>query len=164
MNFNISIGVKNANGWHIGCNDIYVYPQNNPYRSSYAEDIEEADFEVVNEDEKSGKSADYPEVSPGLPFTPQLPEELKGKKAKRILMKLYEKKILDENFQPLNLSGCQKAYLAYQIAYKLGINNVWKVFSEFWHMKASVMRARYNEAISTQSIAEFDKKIKECLQ
>ena len=80
-------------------------------------------------------------------------------------MKLYEKKILDEKFQPLNLSGCQKAYLAYQIAYKLGINNVWKVFSEFWGMKSSVMRTRYNEAISTQSIAKFDeKKIKECLQ
>ncbi len=119
---------------------------------------------MVDEDEKSSKSADCPEVSPGLPFTPQLPKELKGEKAERILMKLYEKKILDENFQPLNLSGCQKAYLAYQIAYKLGINNVWKVFSEFWCMKPSVMRTRYNEAISTQSIAEFGEKIKECLR
>ena len=115
MKINITIGIKNANGWRIGGNDIHVYPQNDPNRSSYAEDIEEADFEVVDEevdeevdeDEKCGKSADCSEVSLGLPFTPQLPKELEGEKAERILMKLYEKKILDEKFRPLNLSGCQ---------------------------------------------------------
>ena len=31
-------------------------------------------------------------------------------------------------------------------------------------MKPSVMRTRYNEAISSPSIAEFYEEIKECLQ
>lgn len=118
---------------------------------------------MVDEDEKGDEH--YSQKVPlGLPFAPQMPKELTGEKATRIFLKLYKKEILDENFQPLNLSACQKAYLAYQIACKLNINKVWKVFSEFWHMKPSVMRTRYNEAISSPSIAEFYEEIKECLQ
>lgn len=97
---------------------------------------------------------------PLLPFIPQLPEELKSEKAARILMRLYKEEILDENFQPLNLSGYQKAYLAYQISVALGINNVWKVFSRFWNMKPSVMRTRYNDALSMPSILDFGEKSK----
>ena len=93
-----------------------------------------------------------------------MPKELTGEKATRIFLKLYKKEILDENFQPLNLSACQKAYLAYQIACKLNINKVWKVFSEFWHMKPSVMRTRYNDALSMPSILDFGEKIKEYLR
>ena len=163
MKINITIGIKNANGWRIGGNDIHVYPQNDPHRSSYAEDIEEADFEVVDEgvdaDEKCGKSADCPEVSLGLPFTPQLPKELEGEKAERILMKLYEKKILDEKFQPKNLTGYQKGYLARRIADKLGITHVWVTFGRFWNMNPGTLRIRYNEALNNKNTVKFEKII-----
>lgn len=79
-------------------------------------------------------------------------------------MRLYKEEILDENFQPLNLSGYQKAYLAFQISVALGINNVWKVFSGFWNMKPSVMRTRYNNALTMPSILDFGEKIKEYLR
>ena len=163
MKINITIGIKNAHGWRIGGTDIHVYPQNDPNRSSYAEDIEEADFEVVDEevdeDVKSGKSADCSEFSRELPFTPQLPEELKGEKAGRILMKLYEKKILDEKFQPLNLTGCQKGYLARRIADKLGITHVWVTFGGLWNMNPGTLRIRYNEALNNKNTVKFEKII-----
>lgn len=164
MVLKIAINIENAHGWHFG-NNIFGGTSGKKSSGSSSEDnLNDADFEVVDEDEK-GDEPDYSQKVPlGLPFAPQIPKELTGEKATRIFLKLYKKEILDENFQPLNLSACQKAYLAYQIACKLDINHVWKVFSEFWHMKSSVMRTRYNEAISSHSIAEFQEKIKECLQ
>lgn len=164
MVLKIAINIENAHGWHIGNNIFGGTSGKNTSDSSAEDNLNDADFEVVDEDEK-GDEPDYSQIVPlGLPFAPQIPKELTGEKAMRIFLKLYKKEILDENFQPLNLSACQKAYLAYQIACKLDINHVWKVFSEFWHMKSSVMRTRYNEAISSHSIAEFQEKIKECLQ
>ena len=64
----------------------------------------------------------------------------------------------------ISLSNYQKAYLAFQISVALGINNVWKVFSRFWNMKPSVMRTRYNDALSMPSILDFGEKIKEYLR
>ena len=153
MTIKIAIDIKELNiggGFHIGDNNFGCPSGKKSSRPS-------------SEDEKGDEH--YSQKVPlGLPFAPQMPKELTGEKATRIFLKLYKKEILDENFQPLNLSACQKAYLAYQIACKLNINHVWKVFSEFWHMKPSVMRTRYNEAISSPSIAEFYEEIKECLQ
>ena len=167
MTIKIAIDIKELNiggGFHIGDNNFGCPSGKKSSRPSSEDEINDADFEVVDEDEK-GDEPDYSQKVPlGLPFAPQIPKELIGEKATRIFSKLYKKEILDENFQPLNLSACQKAYLAYQIACKLNINHVWKVFSEFWHMKPSVMRTRYNEAISSPSIAEFYEEIKECLQ
>lgn len=164
MVLKIAINIENAHGWHIGNNIFGGTPGKKSSGSSSEDNLNDADFEEVDEDEK-GDEPDYSQKVPlGLPFAPQIPKELTGEKATRIFLKLYKKEILDENFQPHNLSACQKAYLAYKIACKLDINHVWKVFSEFWHMKSSVMRTRYNEAISSHSIAEFQEKIKECLQ
>lgn len=164
MVLKIAINIENAHGWHIGNNIFSGTPGTKSSDSSSGDNLNDVDFEVVDEDGK-GDEPDYSQKVPqGLPFIPQMPKEFTGEKATRIFLKLYKKEILDENFQPLNLSACQKAYLAYQIACELNINHVWKVFSEFWHMKPSVMRTRYNEAISSHSIAEFQERIEECLQ
>ena len=136
-------------------NELINYTRN----QASQDDVCEADFEVVDEDEKCGKSADCPKASPGLPFTPQLPKELKGEKAERILMKLYKKKILDENFQPKNLTGCQKGYLARRIADKLGITHVWVTFGGLWNMNPGTLRIRYNEALNNKNTVKFEKII-----
>ena len=88
-----------------------------------------------------------------------IPKELKGKKAQQILKSLYEYGILDENYQPVNLSGYQKGYLAYKLSIKLHITKLWKVFSQLWNMNPAVLRTRYNEAISMPSMGEFGDKI-----
>ena len=167
MTIKIAIDIKELNiggGFHIGDNNFGCPSGKKSSRPSSEDEINDTDFEVVDEDEK-GDEPDYSQKVPlGLPFAPQIPKELTGEKATRIFLKLYKKEILDENFQPLNLSNYQKAYLAFQISVTLGINNVWKVFSRFWNMKPSVMRTRYNDALSMPSILDFGEKIKEYLR
>lgn len=162
MTINLNVNFENAPDWHFGNNIFGGSSDKASSGSSSDSNLNEADFEDVNEGQDKGedKSGFSQKVMPLLPFIPQLPEELKSEKAARILMRLYKEEILDENFQPLNLSNYQKAYLAFQISVALGINNVWKVFSRFWNMKPSVMRTRYNDALSMPSILDFGEKSK----
>lgn len=162
MTINLNVNFENAPDWHFGNNIFGGSSDKASSGSSSDSNLNEADFEDVNEGKDKGedKSGFSQKVMPLLPFIPQLPEELKSEKAARILMRLYKEEILDENFQPLNLSNYQKAYLAFQISVALGINNVWKVFSRFWNMKPSVMRTRYNDALSMPSILDFGEKSK----
>ena len=166
MTINLNVNFENAPDWHFGHNIFGGFSDKASSGSSSDSNLNEADFEDVNEGQDQGedKSGFSQKVMPLLPFIPQLPEELKTEKAARILMRLYKEEILDENFQPLNLSCYQKAYLAYQISVALDINNVWKVFSRFWNMKPSVMRTRYNNALTMPSILDFGEKIKEYLR
>lgn len=166
MTINLNVNFENAPDWHFGNNVFGGSSDKASSGSSSDSNLNEADFEDVNEvkDKGEDKSGFSQKVMLLLPFIPQLPEELKSEKAARILMRLYKEEILDENFQPLNLSNYQKAYLAFQISVTLGINNVWKVFSRFWNMKPSVMRTRYNDALSMPSILDFGEKIKEYLR
>lgn len=159
MTINLNVNFENAPDWHFGNNIFGGSSDKASSGSSSDSNLNEADFEDVNEGKDKGedKSGFSQKVMPLLPFIPQLPEELKSEKAARILMRLYKEEILDENFQPLNLSNYQKAYLAFQISVALGINNVWKVFSRFWNMKPSVMRTRYNDALSMPSILDLVK-------
>lgn len=159
MTINLNVNFENAPDWHFGNNIFGGSSDKASSGSSSDSNLNEADFEDVNEGQDKGedKSGFSQKVMPLLPFIPQLPEELKSEKAARILMRLYKEEILDENFQPLNLSNYQKAYLAFQISVTLAINNVWKVFSRFWNMKPSVMRTRYNDALSMPSILDLVK-------
>lgn len=160
MTINLNVNFENAPNWHLGHNIFGGFSDKASSDSSSDSNLNEADFEEVNEGKDKGEdtSGFSQEVMLRLPFVPQLPEELKSEKAARILMRLYKEEILDENFQPLNLSSYQKAYLAYQISVALEINNVWKVFSRFWNMKPSVMRTRYNTALTMPSILDFGEK------
>lgn len=90
----------------------------------------------------------------------QYPEELNTAKAKSVLSQLCEIGVLDENYQPIGLSWFKRGYLAYQIAFKLAIENVWTVFANLWNVSANTLRAKYNEAKDMPSMADFDEKIK----
>ena len=140
----------------VGHIDTY-YEGANP-RQSFEDILEDVDFEVVDEEEDDG--ADSMQVAVG---THQLPAELNTEKAKRVLEELCDIGVLDEDYQPLNLSWYKRGYLAYQIALKLGINNVWTVFANFWHVSASTLRTKYNESKDMPSMADFDEKIKDIL-
>lgn len=71
----------------------------------------EADFENVDEVDKRNNKKASSITKLFLPHRPTVPKELKGEKAQQILKSLYEYGILDENFQPVNLSGYQKGIL-----------------------------------------------------
>ena len=90
-------------------------------------------------------------------------ELLHTEKGLRVLQGLRDIHLLDEDFQPLRLSWAKKGYLAYQIAFKLGIAHVWVVMGAFWHLSAKALKSGRNRAMNMPLIIDFDKKIKPIL-
>ena len=121
LNFNGDIHVGGVN---LG-NVVNFNPSHDAARERYKgddfsdSDVTEADFEDDDEEDKRNKKKASGITKLFLPHKRNIPKELKGEKAQQILKSLYEYGILDENFQPVNLSGYQKGYLAY----KLSINS-----------------------------------------
>lgn len=90
-------------------------------------------------------------------------ELLHTEKGLRVLQGLRDIHLLDEDFQPLRLSWAKKGYLAYQIAFKLGIAHVWVVMGAFWHLSAKALKSARERAMNMPSISSFDKEIKPIL-
>ena len=95
----------------------------------------------------------------GASHATELPEELKSKKAKAILDGLVSIKVLDKNYQPNNLTGYQKGYLAHRIAEELRITNMWVLFGRFWNVKPKLLRNKYNDALNQKKTLSFEKLI-----
>ena len=74
----------------------------------------------------------------------RMSDELKGERGLAVLKNLQKHGLLDENFYPMELSNSESAVLAYQIAITLGINEMWKVFSDLWNITPNALRAAYN--------------------
>ena len=78
----------------------------------------------------------------------RMSDELKGERGLAVLKNLQKHGLLDENFYPMELSNSESAVLAYQIAITLGINEMWKVFSDLWNITPNALRAAYNRGWS----------------
>ena len=85
----------------------------------------------------------------------RMPDELKGEKGQALLKNLQKHGLLDENFYPLELSNSETAVLAYQIAIALDIDEMWKVFSDFWDINPNTLRAAYNRGIEQKKTMKF---------
>lgn len=110
LNFNGDIHVGGVN---LG-NVVNFNPSHDAARERYKRDdfsdseVTETDFEDIDEEDKGNKKKASGITKLFLPHKRNIPKELKGEKAQQILKSLYEYGILDENFQPVNLSGYQK--------------------------------------------------------
>ena len=89
----------------------------------------------------------------------RMTDELKGEKGLAILKNLQMHGVLDENFYPLELSNSESAVLAYQIAITLGINEMWKVFSDLWNITPNALRAAYNRGMDQKKTRKFLEKL-----
>ena len=85
----------------------------------------------------------------------RMSDELKGEKGLAILKNLQKHGLLDENFYPMELSNSESAVLAYQIAITLGINEMWKVFSDLWNITPNALRAAYNRGMEQKKTIKF---------
>ena len=85
----------------------------------------------------------------------RMPDELKGEEGMAVLKNLQKHGLLDENFYPLELSNSESAVLAYQIAITLGINEMWKVFSDLWNISPNALRAAYNRGMEQKKTMKF---------
>ncbi len=125
--------------------------------SSVSDSVNEADFEQEEVDEADEAPPVVGYV--GASHATELPEELKSKKAKAILDGLVSIKVLDKNYQPNNLTGYQKGYLAHRIAEELRITNMWVLFGRFWKVKPKLLRNKYNDALNQKKTLSFEKLI-----
>ena len=89
----------------------------------------------------------------------RMSDELKGERGLAVLKNLQKHGLLDENFYPMELSNSESAVLAYQIAITLGINEMWKVFSDLWNITPNALRAAYNRGMEQKKTIEFLDKI-----
>ncbi len=85
----------------------------------------------------------------------RMSDELKGEEGMAVLKNLQKHGLLDENFYPLELSNSESAVLAYQIAITLGINEMWKVFSDLWNITPNALRAAYNRGMEQKKTIKF---------
>lgn len=152
MVLKIAINIENAHGWHIGNNIFGGTPGKNSSDSSAEDNLNDADFEVV--DEKPQKTE--PPISGYVGRSVTLPAQLKSKKAKKILEELVDIGVLKENFQPNNLTWYIRGYLARRIADTLEISNVWVIFGDFWHLDSATLRTKYNESLGMKKTFEFE--------
>ena len=92
-----------------------------------------------------------------------LPKELNTEKAQIIKEKMVSAGMLDDNWQPLNLSGPESALLAKAIGDRLGIDYVWQVFGHLWNVNPYTLRSYFSRALYQKKSLDFQDKIKECL-
>lgn len=85
----------------------------------------------------------------------RMSDELKGERGLAVLKNLQKHGLLDENFYPMELSNSESAVLAYQIAITLGINEMWKVFSDLWNISPNALRAAYNRGMEQKKTIKF---------
>ena len=89
----------------------------------------------------------------------RMSDELKGERGLAVLKNLQKHGLLDENFYPMELSNSESAVLAYQISITLGINEMWKVFSDLWNITPNALRAAYNRGMEQKKTIKFLDKI-----
>lgn len=85
----------------------------------------------------------------------RMSDELKGERGLAVLKNLQKHGLLDEDFYPMELSNSEAAVLAYQIAITLGINEMWKVFSDLWNITPNALRAAYNRGMEQKKTMKF---------
>lgn len=85
----------------------------------------------------------------------RMSDDLKGERGLAVLKNLQKHGLLDENFYPMELSNSESAVLAYQIAITLGINEMWKVFSDLWNITPNALRAAYNRGMEQKKTMKF---------
>ena len=82
--------------------------------------------------------------------------------AKKTVSRLYlvEAELLDDGWQPVGLSGAEKALVARAVGERLGIHEVWQVFGRLWNVKPESLRAFFNRALEQRKSLGFQDRLK----
>lgn len=89
--------------------------------------------------------------------TTLLPEVLRTEEAMVLWQKAMSKGWVDKRYQP-KLSLTKSAVLAFEMANRLGIQDRWKIFEQFWNRKN--MRSNYNNALLQRQSLRFQDEVK----
>lgn len=104
-----------------------------------------------------GKTLPNPSCAAKEKGTGELPGELSTPEAMALWKKAMSKGWIDERYQP-KLSLTKSAIFAFEMANRLGIQERWKVFEQFWNRKN--MRSNYNNALLQRQSLIFQDEVK----
>ena len=93
----------------------------------------------------------------------EVPERLKAEEAKEVMEDLVNEGLLDEDWQPLGLSGSERGVIAKAVCDYLKINEVWQVFGQLWNEKPETLRGYFNKALEQKKSLEFQDRLKKIL-
>lgn len=88
---------------------------------------------------------------------------LENPEAQELLDKLIKAGLLTDELQPKNLTKPEQALLAKEIADRLGLNDVWQLFSKLWNMSPETFRSYFNRALDQRKSLIFQEKLKSVL-
>ena len=94
-------------------------------------------------DSLGGLSVRMPVRKPSTP-PGTLPPKLATEQAMLLWHRLQQAGLVDDNYQPVGQSRADTAVLAYEMARRLHIRDVWVTFERFWNKKG--LRSAYNRA------------------
>lgn len=104
------------------------------------------------------------ESLPTIPFSNKrlvaIPKQLQGDYAEKLKNNLIDAGMIDDDWQPCNLSNTEAAILARYISEKTHINDVWKEFGLLWNMNPVTLRNYFNKALDQKKSLEFQERIK----
>jgi len=89
-----------------------------------------------------------------------LPEQLTTDKAQALKEKISKAGLIDDCWQPVNLTGPERALLAQKICDCLGIKNVWKLFGQLWNERSETLRIYFNRAMDQEKTLSFQDELK----
>ena len=92
-----------------------------------------------------------------------LPDVLKSESANKIKASLFQAGIIDDNWQPVGLSGPERGVLASEISKRLEIKNLWQVFGELWGEKRDTLRKNQSKGMDQSKTTAFLNKLKSIL-
>ncbi|WP_294586038.1 hypothetical protein [uncultured Phocaeicola sp.] len=91
------------------------------------------------------------------------PKSLCTTEAQEILESLCSGNILDNHWQPIDLSNTEKGILASLLANRLNIGNLWQTFGNLWNIKPETLRTYYNRGMNQKYAKVFIERIKHIL-
>ena len=91
-------------------------------------------------------------------------ETLNTLKARSLIEKLINSGLLDEHWQPVNLSNAEKGILAQYLSGELNIKNPWQFFASLWSMKPETLRIAFNKALDQNKSLVFQDRLKGLLK
>jgi hypothetical protein len=103
------------------------------------------------------------ETSKAIKPLQKIPDELMTEEAIALKEKLMDSGLVDEDWQPVDLSWSESALMAQMICESLSIKDTWRIFGLLWNKKSETLRGFYNRSLDQKKTLVFQDRLKEII-
>ena len=153
MNMNERKIEINTQGGALITGGVFIGTQfiaNNPVKNERIETFSLNEKNSQDEELKFKNEESHPDKD-----SPLLPDIFNTPQAGELLERLMQANLLNEDWQPVNLSNTEKGVLAQYIAGQLNLKMQWKTFSRLWNMRPEALRKAYNQGMEQRKTLDF---------